>query len=492
MIRARREARFGVTKDAFPFQVDAVEATKHLPYAAFFHEQGLGKTKIAIDLAMSWLQLDVVDSVMIVTKNGLVENWRKEIGVHTHVTPSILGQDRTDNFFRLNSPARLYVTHYETCKSEYHRLRLFLKTRRVGVILDESHKIKNPTSGVTEALLSLSDGFVRRVIMTGTPVANRPYDIWAQIKFLDGGQALGNDFAVFKARLELSKELADDPRRRTRFEFALRDVFERIRPFCVRETKETAGLSLPTKEIRAILVDLEEIQGELYRNLKNEMRAVIVRDGRPTLDKVDDILKRMLRLVQVASNPKLIDESYDREPGKVAALMDILARAVQEGSKVIVWTSFTANADWLARLLREHGAVRVHGKLTIEARNQALARFIDEPDVRVLVATPGAAKEGLTLTVANYAVFFDRTFSLDDYLQAQDRIHRISQQRECFVLNLIARGTIDEWIDELLGAKHLAAQLLQGDINRDEYQAQATYQFARLFAEVLGIPQENS
>ena len=75
-------------------------------------------------------------------------------------------------------------------------------------------------------------------------------------------------------------------------------------------------------------------------------------------------------------------------------------------------------------------------------------------------------KEGLTLTVANHAVFYDRSFSLDDYLQAQDRIHRISQEKPCHVKNLVAAGTVDCWVDALLAAKHLAAQLGQGDITR--------------------------
>jgi SNF2 family DNA or RNA helicase len=195
----------------------------------------------------------------------------------------------------------------------------------------------------------------------------------------------------------------------------------------------------------------------------------------------------MLRLVQAASNPRLIDESYDREPGKLAAAQSFLHQAFSEGSKAIVWTSFTENVDWLARLLREHGAVRVHGKLAIEQRNSALRKFVEEPTCQVLVATPGAAKEGLTLTVANYALFYDRSFSLDDYLQAQDRIHRISQDRPCLIVNLLGRGTIDEWVDQLLSAKQLAAQLLQGDIDQHEYREKATYEFSRIFGEVLGI-----
>ena len=106
------------------------------------------------------------------------------------------------------------------------------------------------------------------------------------------------------------------------------------------------------------------------------------------------------------------------------------------------------------------------------------------------MATPGAAKEGLTLTVANHAVFFDRTFSLDDYLQAQDRIHRISQTQQCLVENIVASNTIDEWIEELLSAKQLAAALTQGDIDLEEYRGQATYAFNRALREILD-PQEN-
>ena len=129
----------------------------------------------------------------------------------------------------------------------------------------------------------------------------------------------------------------------------------------------------------------------------------------------------------------------------------------------------------------------VHGGLSIAEREEALNTFKTEPRCQVLVATPGAAKEGLTLTVANHAVFFDRSFSLDDYLQAQDRIHRISQERPCRVTNLVAAGTVDSWVDALLTAKHLAAQLGQGDITRSEYDSRADYAFATMVRDVLRL-----
>ena len=88
-------------------------------------------------------------------------------------------------------------------------MHLFLRTRaNVGVILDESTKIKNPDSDLAKTFLELGPLFTRRVIMSGTPVSNRPHDIWSQIKFLDNGASLGPDFAEFKRSVNLSNDLA--------------------------------------------------------------------------------------------------------------------------------------------------------------------------------------------------------------------------------------------------------------------------------------------
>jgi SNF2 family DNA or RNA helicase len=165
----------------------------------------------------------------------------------------------------------------------------------------------------------------------------------------------------------------------------------------------------------------------------------------------------------------------------------LLEQALSAGSKAIVWTSFTGNADWLTSQLKAFGCIKVHGKMAISERNTALAKFKHDRDSKVLVATPGAAKEGLTLTVANYAIFYDRSFSLDDYLQAQDRIHRISQTTTCYIYNLLMKDSIDEWVNELLSAKHLAARLGQGDIGQARFSKEMTYEFSIMLAAVLNL-----
>ena len=490
MLRSTEKVPFSACHQALPFQAEAVLATRDLPYAALFHEQGLGKTKMALDLALHWLTSGSVDSVMVVTKKALVPNWERETKFHTNLRPIVLNQDRNSNFFAFNRPGRLYLTHYEVMHSEHGRLILFAKARRLGVILDESQRIKNPNSRVAVALHSLGPLFARRVIMTGTPVANRPYDIWSQVYFLDGGESLGSSFSSFKSATDFRKELGEDSDATTAFGRRLGAINERIRHFAIRETKASSELSLPDKVIRYTPAYLESSQSILYENYRRELAAEVLVNGVRTLDDAEEILKRLLRLVQVASNPNLVDHGYEGTPGKFSVLDSILRKRDSFGPKTIIWTGFTENVSTIAQRYPGMSPARVHGRLSIADRTRDLDRFMEDANCRLLVATPGAAKEGLTLTVANHALFFDRTFSLDDYLQAQDRIHRISQTNECVIENLVAVGTIDEWVGELLSAKELAAALVQGDITHREYQDQATYAFNQALHQVLNPPEE--
>ena len=483
--RGRRVSSPIAKFEAMDYQCDAVRALEELEYGAVFHEQGLGKTKIALDLALRWLATNVADSVFIVTKRSLVPNWTREIARHTNLVPRVLSQNRKQNYFSFNSRARLYLMHYEVVTYEFERIELLQQTRKIAIILDESQKIKNPQTSISSAFHKLRYGFVRRIIMTGTPIANRPYDAWSQVFFLDGGKALGNDFNAFKSDFDLNNTLAFDHDARADFAKRLEWLNLQLKPFSVRETKSTAGIDLPEKHIERIRCDMAPLQTEMYRSVREDLSVQIERDGKRVDDSTEDILKRLLRLVQVASNPRLLDEQYNEEPGKLFILKALLNSILTGTEKAIVWTTFVENAKWLKCELAEYGSCCVHGNMAIDERERNLASFLDDESVQVLVATTGAAKEGLTLTVANHAVFFDRSFSLDDFLQAQDRIHRITQLRDCFIYVLIARDTIDEWVDLLIDAKRFAAQLAQGDIGLDEYRSRENYQFYYILKQLL-------
>jgi SNF2 family DNA or RNA helicase len=486
-IKLKREPKLDSKHKGFIYQGEAVKVVCEMEYAAIFHEQGLGKSKIAIDLILYWLEQKSIDTILLIVKKGLIENWKDEFKIHTHIEPRVLSQNTNINFHILNSPCRVLLAHYEVIKKEESRLKLFLKTRNVATILDESTKIKNPDSNLTKSFFNLSLLFKKRIIMSGLPVANRPYDIWAQIYFLDQGTHLGESFSDFKQNHDFSNIFHEDESLKNNFENYLNTVWESISSFCVRETKESAGIELPNKTIKTIYTAWENKQYDLYRQVQKDFSAIIIKEGIPKEDVSDDLLKRLLRLVQIASNPALIDDSYKINPGKLEYLEELVDDIIRVKEKCIIWSSFTDNVDFLYDKFHAYGACKVHGKLSYDQRNRSIYNFKNNKDNKVLIATPGSAKEGLTLTMANHTIFYDRTFSLDDYLQSQDRIHRISQTKPCFVYNLIMQDSIDEWVDILLTAKHLAAQLAQGDITLEYYKSQISYEFGVIIREVLNI-----
>ena len=128
-IHLLKEPNLMAKYNAFPYQQEAFDAVKDLEYAAIFHEQGLGKTKIAIDVLLYWLQNTDIDTALIVTKKQLVQNWVREFKTHTSIKPAVLDTDKQSNYFVFAGPARVVVTNFELLISEKERFKLYLKTR---------------------------------------------------------------------------------------------------------------------------------------------------------------------------------------------------------------------------------------------------------------------------------------------------------------------------------------------------------------------------
>jgi SWI/SNF-related matrix-associated actin-dependent regulator 1 of chromatin subfamily A len=187
----------------------------------------------------------------------------------------------------------------------------------------------------------------------------------------------------------------------------------------------------------------------MYEQMRNEL-ALWIRDlsGAEILARAENILTRLVRLAQLASNPALIDSRYTATPAKFAALDDLLPAYLRDASdKAIVWTSFVDNIPALQKRFSEFRPVSLHGEMNGKARDAAVSAFKRDPNVRLLVANPAAAREGLTL------------------LQSQDRIHRLSQTKPCEIVLLVGEGTIDEFIDFSIDQKHRLARYTQRDSN---------------------------
>lgn len=441
----------------FPHQLEAEQFILERPAVALFDEQGLGKTKIVLDALLQEISADKIDGGLIVCKHGLLPMWESEIQKHTKTRGVVLSGSVRQTGLALMVYSPFYLTSYTLMHRELSRIRELLKLRRMAMVLDESHTIKNPEAQTTRDILAISTLAAKRIILTGTPVANYPEDLWSQFYFLDGGKTLGPDFGAFKLYYDLGQGVS----RRSVSDQNLASLSSRIRPITIRRTKK-GTLELPDKSFETRTVALEERQGTMYRQIRDELCLELLHEGKliETMD-IDNILERLLRLVQVCSNPSLIDPHYNEVPAKFAALDSLIADILAKDEKVVVWSQFVENVKILSRRHHEHGSAAIHGGIPIEDRRRIVDRFQEDVNRKIVFAVPAAAREGLTLTAANHAIYLDRNFNLVDYIQSQDRIHRIGQERPCVITKLVAEGTVDDFVDDVLRRKFEIAEEVQ-------------------------------
>jgi SWI/SNF-related matrix-associated actin-dependent regulator of chromatin subfamily A-like protein 1 len=464
---------FSAKTKPFTHQVEAIDYVNKRDAVALFDEQGLGKTKIVIEAISKGIAEGRIDGALIVCRKTLIANWQEEINTHSNLKSIVLRGTNKEKGINYMGFAHFNLINYESIQGELERLTMFLRVRKLAMVLDESHAIKNPKSKSAIALFKLAEYSVKRIIISGTPVANRPEDIWSQFYFLDKGNLLGDTFESFKKRYEVDMKSTETFLNNEKLD-SLREI---ITSNSIRRKKNDV-LELPEKIFYDQFVQLTGRQELMYNQLNDQLYLEVQTfDGSIKIDQSDDLLKKLLRLVQLSSNPKLIDESYVETPAKFLLLDQLVRDIVANDEKVIIWSCFVENIKSLKKRYAEFGALTIFGELNIDQRNDNVRLFKTQPDKKVLIANPAAAKEGLTLTVANNAIYLDRNFNLVDYLQSQDRIHRISQTKICKVIKLIATGTIDEFIDEILSRKHYVANFLQGgkddvqfspDITKDE------------------------
>ena len=309
--------------------------------------------------------------------------------------------------------------------------------------------------------------------------------MWSQIFFLDLGKRLGESFEDFKENYDLNSDLNNNPGGQIIFKNNLSLLNQKLSDCSLRETKKTAGLKLPGKSFIAKEIAMDNKQQILYKKIQEELSAIVLKNGKFIEENVESVLKRLIRLVQISSNPALVDEGYSNIPPKLIATEEIVQNAVKQGSKVIIWTNFVENVDLITNYFKKYDAVGISGKIDNNLRNTYLSDFRKNESTKLLIATPGVAREGLTLVEANHAIFFDRNFSLENYLQAQDRIYRISQKKECFIYKLLTINSIDYWVDSLLDAKEISARYAQGDISKEDYEAGMSFDFFEILKEIL-------
>jgi hypothetical protein len=364
---------------------------------------------------------------------------------------------------------KILIINQESVAKNKLKLMNFLGDKGI-LIIDEVQCIKNPGAKITQSVMGLrnkngiSHCAKRKIILTGTLIADKPIDAYIPIKLIGG--EVPDSFVEFK-RLYCDYQGAVLKRYKN-----LDVLKEIIKQKSIRHLKKDC-LDLPPKIYQNIFVDLEPEQKALYEKMKKHLYIEIFKKGGLYKLKAGIILVKLLRLKQLASNPILLTDGYDgRKACKVKYLDKALNDLLYQDNKAIIWTEHRANVDFLVNHYKKYNPAHIIGTeldgktMKPFERHEQVLRFQNDSKCKLIVCSY-AGKAGINLTRGNYSFYFDRDMTLIKMTQSQDRFHRPGQTKECHIIKLIAKNTIDELIEHKLGDKMDKANYLHGDEMED-------------------------
>lgn len=334
------------------------------------------------------------------------------------------------------------------------------------IVADESTRISNGQSKTAKALKRLMAK--RRFALTGTPISNRPDDIWSIVDWLLPGY-LGT-WPQFIEQYAIFDSWEGNEHRNIIGFTDLKGLAGRLTPVMLRRLKEEVLHELPKKTVKDIVFDLSEHEEKVYDAVRSNILGSLQADALGKVDRstLNMTPVKMLRLKQVTGHVGLIGEGT--ESTKLELLVEKIKEVIADGEKTIVFTQFAE----MAKIIRDRLDLEKIGNRVImgEVDHQDRQRFVEElnndPEVKVLIGTEAAAY-GLNAQGASYVVHFDLPWSLAKALQREDRAHRMGQTRPVTVVNLIAKGTIDEYVVKVLHkkAKH-SVEVLEDDMRLED------------------------
>ncbi len=404
-------------------------------------DMGLGKTIQTLSHILLEKEAGRLTSpALVVAPTSLMGNWQAEAARFAPALRVLLlhGPQRAQHFEQMGL-YDLVLTTYALLPRDEEALR---RQHFHLLILDESQYIKNSNSKAaqTAALLAAT----HRLCLTGTPLQNHLGELWAQFHFLMPG--LLGDQKTFNTEFRKPIEKLGDGARNA---FLVR----RIKPFLLRRTKDKVAKELPAKTEMVREVELAGAQRDLYETVRlamaEKVRAAIAAKGLARSQIV--ILDALLKLRQVCCDPRLLAGAGKKgtaPSAKLMELMEMLEALLAEGRKVLVFSQFTSMLALIEEQLRERGIN--YALLTGETRDRsAQVDTFQQGSVPLFLISLKAGGVGLNLTAADTVIHYDPWWNPAVENQATDRAWRIGQDKPVFVYKLIAKGTLEEKIQEM-------------------------------------------
>ncbi len=418
-------------------------------------DMGLGKTVQALSYLHYYKEQHGKLQALVVCPTTLMFNWENEI---KKFTPALTyhihhGGERTrlkDHFLQYN----VVITTYGTLRSD---IKLMVELPLDYVVLDESQAIKNPSSKVTKAASLLNAK--HKICMSGTPLQNNTFDIFAQMNFLNPGMLGSMEFFRQEFAIPIDK-------------FGEADRKDHLRkllfPFILRRTKEQVAKDLPEKMETVLFCEMQEEQRNIYDAYRNDFRDKILGtiESNGIQKSQLTILQGLMKLRQICDSPSIMNET-EKFPNHSIKLEEI-GREITENisnHKALIFSQFLGMLALIKEKLRELEVDFEYfdGSTTAIDREKAIQRFQNDEKCRVFLISLKAGGVGLNLTAADYVYIVDPWWNPAVEQQAIDRTHRIGQTKSIFAYRMICKDTIEDKIMQLQEKKRILARDLITD-----------------------------
>lgn len=469
-------------KTPLPYQTEGAEFLYRNKRALLADEMGVGKTLQAILAA-----LKAGHETLVICPASLKINWAREIiDQDPEAQIQIVDPGNEIHDYATGNGSQWLIVNYDLLdkyKAEGLRLLLDYKT----LIIDEAHSIKETSTLRTKASLKIGEYAENIYLITGTPVLNRPIELYPLLKILRHPITLskqgkdnwygyafrycGGYFREVKrwifnhktGRRELQQMRFLDTKGATNLE----ELRQRIAPIYLRRLKKEV-LPLPPKNVHAKKVTMSDTHIQLYQNAWERYLAYLERIKEELMQELGSEDAYFRKINNIEASQHLVELQKLQQVTSAAKIRSVVEDAYKEakrGNKVLIFTIYTDTIDKMKRIFT-HNKLKVavlNGQTKNESRVKAVDALQNDPDTNIFIGNIKAAGVGITLTAANKVYFIDSEWTPALNQQAEDRAHRYGQANDVDIYYYLAEGTIDEDKQEALEAKRKIINTILGE-----------------------------
>ncbi|MEA3340004.1 MAG: DEAD/DEAH box helicase [Chloroflexota bacterium] len=438
---------FGNGKEMMPFQRAGLEFAEATGGNCLISDSmGLGKTVEAL----SYLALHPeMRPAVIVCPASLKLNWQREAEAWLEEDDRI----EVINGGKVHElDADIVIINYDILKKWLPELQ---RIEPQIFIADESHAVKNKKAARSKAAKELADTIPHKILLTGTPVLNRPEELWHQLQIIDPDSYPDKRFFQWHKRYADAKQLHFG--RKTVWDFSgasnLEELAASLKTIMIRRTKDQVLKELPAKRRSTVLIPIDN-RKEYDRADKEFLEWMTEQKGAEAAERASHVeqLAKIEYLRQIAVK------------GKMKQALAWIENFLASGEKLVVFATHKATIDTLVSEFSEC-AVKIDGSASSERRQAVVDSFQNDPETRLFVGNIQAAGVGITLTAASNVVFLELGWTPALHDQAEDRCHRIGQDSSVNIYYLMADKTIDASIAAMLESKREVIDQITEDEN---------------------------